>query len=87
MAVISRNCCWKKATLCTVGWVIGRTMLLALWTKQQAADPRYLCAGLKRRSSSFNHPRLEHIMEKGEFNQSSTALNCLVCQNRKPGGC
>ena len=24
-------------------------------------------AGLKRRSSSFNHPRLEHIMEKGEY--------------------
>ncbi len=26
-----------------------------------------ICAGLKRRSSSFNHPRLEHIMEKGKL--------------------
>lgn len=23
------------------------------------------CTGLKRRSSSFNHPRLEHILDKG----------------------
>jgi hypothetical protein len=29
-------------------------------------------AGLKRRSSSFNHPRLEHILDKGEAVDRST---------------
>jgi len=38
----------------------------ALDRNSKLADPQNLCAGLKRRSSSFNHPRLEHIMEKGE---------------------
>lgn len=31
-----------------------------------SCSPPSAAAGLKRRSSSFNHPRLEHIMEKGK---------------------
>lgn len=61
-------------------------------------DKGYVVHGLKRRASSYNHPRIEHIMDSSEFffflfcflrgrgsNDSSLWLIFENCNNSKTG--
>lgn len=40
----------------------------------------YIVHGMKRRASSYNHPRLEHVLQPGRCTASciTKPLNCLL---------
>jgi len=49
---------------------LSPTSRLSSYLTELLLDKGYIVPGLKRRASSYNHPRLEHIMDASEWSGS-----------------
>ena len=60
-------------------WTRTRVLLEPTLTVKSLNHPKtgYIVHGIKRRSSSYNHPRLEHIMEEGTWSFGGIRDLCI----------
>lgn len=58
-----------------VAFITGVTGQDGSYLSELLLQKGYIVHGMKRRASSYNHPRLEHILQKGE------PATKLICHN------
>lgn len=60
-----------------VAFITGTTGQDGSYLVELLLEKGYIVHGIKRRSSSYNHPRLEHIMEEGTWSFGGIRDLCI----------